>query len=469
VSAILPLKIVSKALEGVGLRPISPERPLTANWKIFRAAIVIGALSVIAKFAAAGKELAVAAWFGRGDSLDAFLIAMILPTTVVGLIAGSFSGALIPTYIHIRENRGQKAAEELFSNVQVLSLVLLVVATTVMGLGASYYLPLLGSGFGSAKLLLTRRLLYMLLPFLVLNGTLSVWSSILNAGERFTLPAVTPVVTPLVVIAGLLILGRMWGIFAVAAGTITGCILEVTLLGWAIHAQGTSLRLRWHGFSPELRLVMRQYGPMIAAALLMGTSPIIDQAMAAMLKGGSVAALSYGNKIVTTIAFLCSAALSTAILPYLSQMVTKKDWSGCRRTLRVYSLLVLSVTIPIAIGLIACSRPLVRLLYQRGAFTTNDSEIVSAVQIFFALLIPFYTWAVLFVRLLSSLNRNDLLAYAAVMNVCLNVLFNFILMRRFGVAGIALSTSLVYLISCIFLGFWALKLLHKEEAAACLS
>ena len=55
------------------------------------------------------------------------------------------------------------------------------------------------------------------------------------------------------------------------------------------------------------------------------------------------------------------------------------------------------------------------------------------------------------------------------MNVCLNVLFNFILMRRFGVAGIALSTSLVYLISCIFLGFWALKLLRKEESAACLS
>jgi putative peptidoglycan lipid II flippase len=468
VSSIQLFVIVSKALEGIGLQPASPERPLTANWKIFRAAIVIGAWSVVAKFAATGKELAVAAWFARSDALDAFLIAMILPTTLVGFIAGSFSGALIPTYIHIRENRGQKAAEELFSNVQVLSLLLLVVATTVMGLGASYYLPLLGSGFGSAKLLLTRRLLYMLLPFLVLNGTLSVWSSILNASERFTLPALTPVVTPLVVILALLILGRVWGIFAIAVGTIAGGILEVTLLGWAIHAQGISLRPRWHGFSPELRLVVKQYGPMIASALLMGTSPIIDQSMAAMLKSGSVAALSYGNKIVTTIAYLCSAALSIAILPYLSQMVTKKDWSGCRRTLKVYSSLVLSATIPIAIGLIVCSRPLVRLLYQRGAFTTNDTEIVSVVQVFFAILIPFYTWAVLFVRLLSSLNRNDLLAYAAVMNVCLNVLFNFILMRRFGVAGIALSTSLVYLISCIFLGFWALKLLRKEESAGSL-
>jgi putative peptidoglycan lipid II flippase len=456
--------IVSKVLESIGVLPASKERLLTANWKIFRAAVIIGAWSVVAKLAATGKELAVADWFGRGDSLDAFLIAMILPTTVVGLVAGSFSGALIPTYIHVRENQGQKAAQELFSNVQVLSLLLLVVLTTLMGLGASYYLPLLGSGFAGAKLLLTRQLLYVLLPFLVLNGTLAVWSSILNAGERFTLPALAPVVTPLVVILALLISGRVWGIFAIAVGTIAGSVLEVTLLGWAIHAQRITLRLRWYGFSPELRLVMRQYGPMISAALLMGASPIIDQSMAAMLKSGSVAALSYGNKIVTTIAFLCSAALSIAILPYLSQMVAKKDWSGCRRTLKVYSFLVLSVTLPLAIGLIVCSRPLVRLLYQRGAFTAADTSVVSDVQIFFAILIPFYTWAVLFVRLLSSLSRNDLLAYGAVMNASLNVLFNFILMRRFGVAGIALSTSLVYLISCTFLGFWALKLLREQES-----
>jgi putative peptidoglycan lipid II flippase len=441
---------------------------LTTNWKIFRAIVVVGACSVVAKLAATAKELAVADWFGRGDALDAFLIALLLPTTIVSLVAGSFNAALIPTYVQVRDKQGRMAAQQLFSSVQVVSLVLLIVVSILMAVGAPYYLPLLGSGFSAAKLLLTRHLLYLLLPFLISNGTLMVWAALLNAGEKFALPALIPVVTPLVVIMAILILGRVWGIFAVAVGTVAGCVLELTLLGWAVHAQGISLTLRWYGFSPELRLVIRQYGPMIAAALLMGTSPIIDQSMAAMLKGGSVAALSYGNKIVTTIVVLCAAALSSAILPYLSQMVAKKDWSGCRRTLKVYSFLVLSVTLPISIGLIVCSRPLVRMLYQRGAFTEGDTVVVSGVQIFFAILIPFYTWAVLFVRLLSSLNRNDLLAYGAVMNACLNVLFNFILMRRFGVAGIALSTSLVYLISCMFLGFWALKLLRKEESAGSL-
>jgi len=460
--------IVSKALETIGLRPASPGRPLTANWKILRAVVIVGTCSGVAKLAATAKELAVANWFGRGDALDAFLIAMILPLTITGLLAGSLNGALIPPYIQARESRGHDAAQQLFSSVQVVSLLLLTVASMFMALGAPYYLPLLGSGFSAAKLLLTQRLFYVLLPFVVLNGTIAVWSSILNAGERFALPALTPVVTPLVAVSGLFILGRAWGIFALATGTVAGTLLEVFLLGWAMRTRGFRLRLRWYGMTPELRLVFRQYIPVLSGALLMSTSPIIDQSMAAMLKGGSVAALGYGNKVINVITILSSAALSIAVLPYFSQMVTKKDWSGCRRTLKVYSFLVLLATVPVTIGLVAGSRPLVRLLYQRGAFTEADTAVVSAVQIFFSFLIPFYTLAALFVRFLSSLHRNDLLAYGAAMNACLNVVLNVVLMKRMGVAGIALSTSLMYLISCMFLGFWALKLLRKEESGGSL-
>ena len=456
--------IVSKALETIGLRPASPGRPLTANWKILRAVVIVGACSGVAKLAATAKELAVANWFGRGDALDAFLIAMILPLTITGLLAGSFNGALIPPYIQTRESRGHEAAQELFSSVQVVTLLLLIGASILLAVAAPYYLPLLGSGFGGAKLLLTRRLLYLLLPIVVVNGAITIWSSILNADEKFALPALTPTLTPLGTLFALLLLGRAWGIFALALGTVVGTLLEASLLGRAMRAHGLRLRLRWYGLSPELRLVFRQYIPLLSGALVLSTSPIIDQSMAAMLRSGSVAALSYGNKIINVVTLLSSAALSTAVLPYFSQMVTKKDWRGCRRTLKVYSVLALSTTIPVTVGLVVFSRPLVRLLFQRGAFTETDTAVVSAVQIFFAIMIPFYTWATLFVRLLSSLNRNDFLAYGAAMNACLNVLLNIVLMKRFGVAGIALSTSLVYLISCMFLGFWALKLLREKES-----
>ena len=429
--------------------------------------MIVGACSLVAKLAATAKELAVADWFGRGDALDAFLIALLLPTTIVSLVAGSFNAALIPTYIQVRDKQGRMAAQQLFSNVQVVSLLLLIALSILMALGAPYYLPLLGSGFSAAKLQLTRQLLYLLLPFVITNGTLIVWAAVLNAGEKFALPALIPVVTPLVTLLTLFLRGRTWGIFSLAVGMVAGSILEVFLLGRALKAQDLEMRLRWDGMTPELRLVIRQYAPMIAGSLVMGVSPIIDQSMAAMLKGGSVSALGYGYRIINVIVTLATTGLSTAVLPYFSEMVARKDWTACRRTLKVYSLLVLSTTIPLTIGMILGSRSLVRLLYQHGAFTEADTGVVSTIQIYFSFLIPFTTWCILFVRFLSSLRRNDLLAYGAVINACLNVLLNIIFMRRLGVAGIALSTSVVCLFSCMLIGFFVVLLLRQKEAGPC--
>lgn len=436
----------------------------STNRKIFRAALIIGVLTLVAKCGAMIKELVVARSFGREDALDAFLIALVLPMTLTGLVAGSFSGALVPVYIRLRENQGDDSAQRLFSSVQVINLLLLVLVVVLLAAGAPYYLPLLGSGFGAAKLLLTRHLLFVLLPFIVFNGVAAVYSCVLNAHERFAVAAVTPGVTPIICFLALSFLGRHGGIFVLAGGTVLGAALETIILMRAVQNIGMRTRVRWYGFSPELRTVFRQYLPTLLGSLVLGLSPLIDQSMAAMLSPGSVSALSYGNKIVLSIVALTSAALGTAVLPYFSQTAAKKDWSGLRHTLKVYMLLVLSVTIPLTIALMAGSRPLVRLVFQRGAFTAADTAVVAFTQMFFALLIPFATWGTLYVRVLFSLHRSDVLAYCSVLSVCLNIVFNIIFMRIWGVAGIALSSAVVCAAACFFMRFQVFRLLGSQES-----
>jgi putative peptidoglycan lipid II flippase len=92
---------------------------------------------------------------------------------------------------------------------------------------------------------------------------------------------------------------------------------------------------------------------------------------------------------------------------------------------------------------------LIRIVFQRGAFTAADTTVVGHVQAFLSLQIPFYILGQLGVRLISALKRNSVLMVIAGVNLTLNVIFNLILMRYAGVAGIALSTSLVYLVSCV--------------------
>ena len=139
------------ATKSTGLGPTSQN--------IFRAAIIVGAFTVIAKGGAGIRELMVARSFGRGDAIDALSIAYLLPSFTLSLLMSSLGSALIPTFIETRRKNGLKKAQKLFSSFLFLSLILAGVVSLLLGLLASFYLPYLASGFPAAKLRLTRELL----------------------------------------------------------------------------------------------------------------------------------------------------------------------------------------------------------------------------------------------------------------------------------------------------------------------
>src|SRR5215510_1743491 len=447
------------------LKPAEIDSP---NRKIFRAALIVGFLTLLVKFGATLKELIVARWFGRSDALDAFLIAFLLPSFLLGLVMAALESALIPAFIRTRRNEGLDAAQKLFSSVMLLSLLLLVATAILLCVFAPYYLPYLGSGFSAAKLRLTRELLYVLLPFVVFSGIATCTSAVLNACERFALPALTPVVTPVLTIVLIELGAAKWGAFSLAAGALIGSILEAALLLSSLKKQELHFSLRWRGMSPALRGVLAQYVPMLAGAFLTGGTLVVDQSMAAMLPAGSVSALSYAGKVISAILAIGAAALGTAVLPYFSKMVAENDWNGCRHTLKKYSFLIVSASVPFTVALMVFSKSLVRLLFQRGAFNPGDTELVSWVQLCYAIQIPFYIWSRLFIRFLSSIQRNSILMYASAINLGLDIVFNLVFMRWWGVAGIALSTSVVSIVLFAFLAAWSVRLLgqHASRAAA---
>jgi putative peptidoglycan lipid II flippase len=170
-----------------------------------------------------------------------------------------------------------------------------------------------------------------------------------------------------------------------------------------------------------------------------------------MLPAGSVASLNYGNKLVGMATEIGSMALATAVLPHFSVMVARRDWSSIRRTLRVYVRLIVLTALPATVILILLSKAIVRILFERGAFTAADTSLVATIQVLYLLQVPFVMVGMLFVRLASSLQRNQILLWGAGITLPLNVVLNLTLMRWLGVAGIALSTSLVFVVSCSYL------------------
>lgn len=442
-------------------------RERSANTRIFAAMITVGGLTIFVKVAAAVKELIVAYQFGTSDALDAFLVAFVLPGFAITLIYGSLNAALIPTYIEVREHEGRQAAQRLSSSIMLSSLLLLGVVSFFLALLAPYLLPLLASGFDINKLALTTSLYFILIPTLLFSGVATTWSAILNAEERFALAAIGPIITAVVTIIMMIGLTKVWGIYSLAVGTVVGSVLEAVLVGWWLGRQGISVFPQWHGVTPAVRQVWGQYTPIVAGSFLMGSTSLVAQSMAAMLGTGSVSVLGYGSKITLLILGIGSVAVSTAVLPHFSRMVATGDWDNVRHTLFTYTRLLILITLPIMLGLIYFSEPLVRLLFERGAFVEADTKLVAWVQALYVLQVPVFVLGMLYVRLISALKANRALMWGAGINLMVNILCSYLFMKWLGVAGIALSISLMYLVSCCYLMLVSLRLLKGVSEDAC--
>lgn len=435
----------------------------TVNQRILSAAVVVGAITMAVKLAGAAKVAVMARFFGTGDEMDAFLVAFLLPSFVAEVLAASFSAALIPAFIEVRETEGVESAADLISSVLAWTVALLIVGTFILAALSHWIMVALGSGFSGAKLDLAQSLFLVLLPVFVLSGISATWRAVLNAGERFALPSFAPGMTPIATILLLMVVGRSWGAYSLALGAVIGTLIEVLLVGLTMKQLGYPLWPRRVAVDARLRLVGEQYAPLLAAAAISGGSVMVDQAMAAMLGAGSVSVLGYGIKITNVALVIGTTAISTAVLPHFSKMSARQNWQGVRRTLGAYLRGVLAVSVPAVLALAWFAEPVVRLLLERGEFTVADTGMVAEVQRYSLLQVPICMAGILVVRLISALRANSLLPQGAVLNLVANTILNLIFMRHWGVAGIALSTTIAHLLSYGYLFLRMRRILHAAN------
>ncbi|MEL6927025.1 MAG: lipid II flippase MurJ [Cyanobacteria bacterium J06600_6] len=420
------------------------------NRQIFTATIIVGLLTGLGKFASTGKELVVAWRFGTGNELDAFVMAMVVPSFVVTVIAESFKAALIPTYIDVREKQGSQAAQKLFSGVTTRAVSFLVAAAVLMAATAPLYLPFLASGFDSEKLQLTNRLLWSLCPVILLFGIINIWGGVLNAGEKFALAAITPILMPLVTVILLLIFPN-WGVYSLVVGLLSSSMIEIIVLGYGLRRQGVKIIPQWSEDDVNVSRVFKQYFPVVVGSFLMCSTLLVDQSMAAMLSPGSVSALAYANRVIALPLTLVTLALGTAVVPYFSKTIAEQDWRKINHTFKYYLKLIFITTVPLTLFFIIASKLIIKILFERGSFSPEDTQLVAQIQVLYALQIPFYISAIFVVKLINSLGINHFLAWGSSINLIANIVANYAFVQWIGVKGIALSTSCVYLISFAFL------------------
>jgi putative peptidoglycan lipid II flippase len=437
----------------------------STNRKILKAILTIGAMTVALRGIGMVKEMVIAGYFGVGVGVDAFLLAMLLPTIALNSVIQSFPTAMMPMYIQARSGSGRLAAAQLYANVASLAIPLfLVCCATIYVIGPPLISTITGK-YSPDTIQLIRQLLYILTPITILTGMRLLLGSLLNAEERFGLVAAAPSLTAISVIVAIVLLSEQLGIFTLAIGTLTGAVLELFLLFRICRQNNIEIWPRWNGLTNDLKRVLREFGPLAFGSLLLTSTIFVDQAMAATLGPGSVASLGFGSRITTAVVGLGTGALATAVFPYFSMMVAQREWSDIRHTVITYIKLLAYVTIPLTAILLFYSNEIISLIFERGQFSAEDTILVGSVQFYYALQIPFHVIAMLAVRLISALQKNRILMWGTAISLVLNIVLNLIFMRYMGVTGIALSTACVHAVSFAYLWSMLYFLLRRQAGA----
>ncbi|MGH7490317.1 MAG: lipid II flippase MurJ, partial [bacterium] len=256
-----------------------------------------------------------------------------------------------------------------------------------------------------------------------------------------------------------------YGVASLALATLAGVVLEAILSAAGVKRAGHALLPRWSGLTPAVRQVAGQYAPLAAITFVMTGSTLLDQAMAARLAPGSVSALSYGTRLLGVLVAIAPTAVGTAVLPHISTGASLRAPGALRRTLRTYGFLILAVILPLIALLMYFSEPIIRILFQQGAFSESATRLVAAVQSVSLLQLPMAVFLALEIRLSSAVKGNRILYRVAGMTLLLTLVADVVLMRWFGVVGIVLAGAVVRLVSSLYLSC-KISVLSRETLAS---
>ena len=430
------------------------------NSVIAKSAGTVGIAVMCSRVLGLVREQIFAAMFGAGYAYDAFVVAFRIPNLLRDLFGeGALSAAFVTIFSRYDATKSQEETWRLASNVLVFFAILLSLVTLLGIVMAGPLVSLLAPGFSrvEGKAELTAWLTMIMLPFLVFISLSAVVMGMLNTRGRFFVPAIASSFFNLGSIIGgvslALILPRFGhpAIVGMAIGTLIGGILQLGVQLPALFQTGfrffPHLDLKDSGLHSILKL-------MVPATIGLSATQInifVNTSFAASCAEGSVSWLNYAFRLVQLPIGLFGVAFAIAVMPLLARHAAKKDVPAIRTTLVSSLTMVFCLTIPATAGLILLSEPIIRLIFERGAFTALDTVATAQTLTLYAIGLFAYSANKILVPAFYAIDNTRYPVIASFMAVAANIVIIILTIDAFQHKAIALSTSCTMFLNFLFL------------------
>lgn len=439
--------------------------------RVARSAGIVSLAVMASRILGLVREMLFAFFFGASKSyaIDAYFIAFRIPNLLRDLFAeGALSGAFVTVFSDYLVTKNEKEAFRL-SNLLATALIVILGALVILGIVfAPAVVSTIATGYRDdpEKFALTVRLTRIMMPFILLVALAAQAMGVLNARDRFAIPALASSFFNIgsivggVVFAILLVDPRFShpmrailehptdAIIGMAYGVLIGGFFQFAVQWPSLYREGFRYRPMLSFSDPGIRRIFRLMGPAVIGAAAVQVNVLVNSNFASRIPGnGPVSWLSYAFRLMQFPIGVFGVAIATATLPNISKSAALKNMHDFKHTLAASVRLAFLFTIPSAVGLWVLSRPIISLIYQRGDFGALDTDRTAAALTCYAIGLAGYAAVKILAPAFYALNDARTPMLVSLLSIVTNFVMNFFLVEHLQERGLALSTSTVALLN----------------------
>ena len=436
--------------------PSPTPEPADSSRRIARSTAVFSLATAVSRVLGLVREMVSAYFFGITGLINAFTVAILIPNVVRALLAdAALSGAFVPVFSELLEKGERQRAWRVASTLFWLTLLVLGGVTAIFILLAPLLMRPFGDPGGDYELAVG--LSRVLFPIVVLLGLSGIVVGILNTYHHFALPALAPVAWNVVIVVGLLlgvpqIDDESAQLYLYAAVVVLATLVQLLLpVPWLRRLDGRlTMVVDWR--DPAVRRVLVLMLPVTLTIGLVNVNFLVDTLFASRLLDPELApaAIDKAFRLYMLPQGIFAVAVTTVLFPTLARFAARSETGELRRALDGGLRQIAFLLVPAGLFSIVLAEPIVRLVYQRGEFTADDTVIVAQCLQAFSIGLVFNGWMLILNRSFYAVQTNWVPTGIALGAVALNAAFNTVF-YRFGIWGIPLSTSTVNVIAAVVL------------------
>jgi len=426
------------------------------NYRVAKYAGIVMFATLLCRVLGLVREMVISNKFGAGLETDAFFVAFMIPNLLRSFLGeGALNTTFIPVFSDYLAHKNQKKADTFASNVLSILIIVLVIIIILGILGAPLIVNMVASGFRlePEKYNLTVQLTKIMFPYIGFAAVAALFMGILNSYKQFFIPAFAPAMLNIGIICFAFIYSGSIGVYSLALGVITGGLFQMLIHVPALIKKHFKYKFIIDFNEPGIRNLFYLLMPAMFGLAIDKINFVVDRIIGSYLAHGSISALYYANRLMQFPLGVFGIALSIAILPTLSQSVSKKQFGDMKDNFS-FGIKILSFFIlPSTVGLIVLSKPVIRLFYEHGVFSAQDTRLTEVALVCYTAGLFALATLRLVISTFYALKDTRTPLKIGIVVVIFNIILDLILVRYLAHAGIALATSIAAIAHLIILSF----------------